>query len=180
MGNLLKRRKILVKMLRSMFLTSSVISSYGSKALVIQARCMSSQKRICALFVGAPGSGKGTISNWIVRDFGLKHVSSGDLLRDHMNRGTALGLEAKQFISKGDLVPDETMVGLISSELKALAGQPWLLDGFPRTQPQAAALQSQTPVNVVINLDVPFDTIIDRIKDRWVHPGSGRIYNLVF
>jgi len=135
---------------------------------------------VCALIIGAPGSGKGTISNWIVRDFGLKHVSSGDLLRDHMNRGTTLGLEAKQFIAKGDLVPDETMVGLISSELKALTGQPWLLDGFPRTQPQAAALQSQTPVNVVINLDVPFDTIIDRIKDRWVHPGSGRIYNLVF
>jgi len=140
----------------------------------------SSGEPVCALIIGAPGSGKGTISNWIVRDFGLKHVSSGDLLRDHLNRGTALGLEAKKFIDKGDLVPDETMVGLISTELKAMAGQPWLLDGFPRTQPQAAALQSQTPVNVVINLDVPFETIIDRIKDRWLHPGSGRIYNTLF
>ena len=89
---------------------------------------------VCALIIGAPGSGKGTISNWIVRDFGLKHVSSGDLLRDHMNRGTALGLEAKKFIDKGDLVPDETMVGLIGDSLKALSGQPWLLDGFPRYQ----------------------------------------------
>ena len=124
----------------------------------------SSGEPVCALIIGAPGSGKGTISNWIVRDFGLKHVSSGDLLRDHMNRGTPLGLEAKKFISKGDLVPDETMVGLISTALKEMKGQPWLLDGFPRTQPQAAALQSETPVNVVINLDVPFETIIDRIK----------------
>ena len=121
---------------------------------------------VCALIIGAPGSGKGTISNWIVRDFGLKHVSSGDLLRDHMNKGTQLGKEAKQYIDKGDLVPDETMVNLISSELKALQGQPWLLDGFPRTQPQAAALQSASPVNVVVNLDVPFETIIDRIKGK--------------
>merc|ERR1719365_191257 len=97
-----------------------------------------------------------------------------------MNRATPLGLEAKQFIDKGDLVPDETMVGLMSTSLKELAGQPWLLDGFPRTKPQAEALQEQTPVNVVINLDVPFDTIIDRIKDRWIHPGSGRVYNLIF
>merc|ERR1712038_2091776 len=62
--------------------------------------------RICALIVGAPGSGKGTISNWIVRDFKMQHVSSGDLLRAHMKDGTPLGKEAKAFIDKGDLVPD--------------------------------------------------------------------------
>jgi len=121
-------------------------------------------KPMCALIVGAPGSGKGTISNWIVRDFGLQHVSSGDILRQHLQQGTPIGLKAKQFIDKGDLVPDETMVELISSELKRMEGSPWLLDGFPRTQPQAKALQAQAPVNVVINLDVPFETIIDRIK----------------
>jgi len=137
-------------------------------------------KKTCALIIGAPGSGKGTISNWIVRDFGLTHVSSGDLLRAHMRDGTPLGKEAKSFIEKGDLVPDSVMVGLIASELKKLGDQPWLLDGFPRTQPQAEALQGETPVNVVVNLDVPFETIIDRIKDRWIHPGSGRVYNLVF
>lgn len=137
-------------------------------------------KPMCALIIGAPGSGKGTISNWIVRDFGLKHVSSGDILRQHLQQGTPVGLKAKQFIDKGDLVPDETMVELISSELKVLQGSTWLLDGFPRTQPQAKALQGQAPVNVVINLDVPFETIIDRIKDRWIHPGSGRVYNLIF
>lgn len=84
------------------------------------------QKKSCLLIYlshkcqGAPGSGKGTISNWIVRDFALKHVSSGDLLRQHINNGTPLGKEAKQFIDKGALVPDETMVNLISSELKNL------------------------------------------------------------
>ena len=119
---------------------------------------------MCALIIGAPGSGKGTISNWIVRDFGLKHVSSGDILRQHLQQGTPVGLKAQQFIDKGDLVPDDTMVELISSELKNMQGLPWLLDGFPRTQPQAKALQNQAPVNVVINLDVPFETIIDRIK----------------
>jgi len=163
------------------FLLSALsLGSQGSKSFLVQARCMSSQSKICALIVGAPGSGKGTISNWIVRDFALKHVSSGDLLRAHINNGTALGLEAKQFIDKGALVPDETMVNLISSELKNLESEPWLLDGFPRTKAQAEALQKQTPVNVVINLDVPFETIIERVKDRWLHPGSGRIYNLVF
>jgi len=137
-------------------------------------------KKTCALIIGAPGSGKGTISNWIVRDFGLTHVSSGDLLRAQMRDGTPLGKEAKSFIDKGDLVPDNVIVGLIASELKKLGDTPWLLDGFPRTQPQAEALQAETPVNVVVNLDVPFDTIIDRIKDRWIHPGSGRVYNLIF
>ncbi|XP_023337977.1 GTP:AMP phosphotransferase AK3, mitochondrial [Eurytemora carolleeae] len=97
-----------------------------------------------------------------------------------MRDGTALGKEAKAFIARGDLVPDSVMVGLIASELKKLGDAPWLLDGFPRTQPQAEALQAETPVNVVVNLDVPFDTIIDRIKDRWIHPGSGRVYNLIF
>ena len=135
---------------------------------------------INALIIGAPGSGKGTISNWIVRDFKVQHVSSGDLLRQHIKDGTALGKEAKAFIDRGDLVPDATMVGLISSELKALQGQNWLLDGFPRTQTQAGALQAETPVNVVVYLNVPFQTIIDRVKDRWVHPGSGRIYNTIF
>merc|ERR1712087_90617 len=71
-------------------------------------------------------------------------------------------------------------VGLISSELKKLGSQAWLLDGFPRTQAQAEALQAETPVNVVVNLCVPFEPIIERVKDRWIHPGSGRVYNLIF
>ena len=150
-------------MLPGKTIISNIISN-GIRINVIRNASTIGGKPMCALIVGAPGSGKGTISNWIVRDYGLKHVSSGDILRQHLQQGTPVGLKAKQFIDKGDLVPDETMVELISSELKIMAGVPWLLDGFPRTQPQAKALQSQAPVNVVINLDVPFETIIDRIK----------------
>jgi adenylate kinase family enzyme len=170
------------------FLVTSFLSSVQNNLLVQSKRHLASNSKICALIVGkilnkyvffenyfntyiliiigAPGSGKGTISNWIVRDFGLKHVSSGDLLRQHINDNTPLGREAKQFIDKGALVPDQTMVNLIASELKQLAAEPWLLDGFPRTQAQAKALQDETPVNVVINLDVPFETIIDRVKGK--------------
>jgi len=162
-------------------ITSSVISC--SKLLLKKAawaRSFATGSKTSTLIIGAPGSGKGTISNWIVRDFGLIHVSSGDLLRAHLRDGTPLGLEAKSYIAAGDLVPDSVMVGLVSSELKKLGDKPWLLDGFPRTQPQAEALQAETPVNVVVNLCVPFETIIDRIKDRWIHPASGRVYNLIF
>jgi len=161
-------------------ITSSMMSSTMSLLKVCQARSLSTGGKTSALIIGAPGSGKGTISNWIVRDFGLVHVSSGDLLRAHLRDGTPLGLEAKSYISAGNLVPDNVMVGLVSSELKQLGSKPWLLDGFPRTQPQAEALQAETPVNVVVNLCVPFETIIDRIKDRWIHPASGRVYNLIF
>jgi len=161
-------------------IASSMLSCTKSLLKACQARSLSTGGKTSALIIGAPGSGKGTISNWIVRDFGLVHVSSGDLLRAHLRDGTPLGLEAKSYISAGNLVPDNVMVGLVSSELKQLGSKPWLLDGFPRTQPQAEALQAETPVNVVVNLCVPFETIIDRIKDRWIHPASGRVYNLVF
>lgn len=163
-----------------------MISQTGSRFLrpavlqEVRGRALSNGQKTCALIIGAPGSGKGTVSNWIVRDFGLTHVSSGDLLRANLRDGTPLGLEAKGHMAKGDLVPDPVMVGLVAGELKKLGSEPWLLDGFPRTQAQAEALQAETPVNVVVNLDVPFETIVDRIKDRWIHPASGRVYNLVF
>ncbi len=141
------------RLLSSPFLRNNNVAT--TAALFSTSRA--ANKDICALIVGAPGSGKGTISNWIVRDFRLQHVSSGDLLRDHIHRGTDLGKEAKAFIDRGDLVPDKVMVGLIASELKGLGeGADWLLDGFPRTLPQAEALQKETPVNVVISLNVPF------------------------
>lgn len=164
-------------------MVSKNMSKFLQRAALLQevsSRTLSNGQKTCALIIGAPGSGKGTISNWVVRDFGLTHVSSGDILRANLRDGTPLGLEAKSHMAKGDLVPDTVMVGLMTNELKKLDKAPWLLDGFPRTQPQAEALQIETPVNVVINLDVPFETIIDRIKDRWVHPGSGRVYNLIF
>lgn len=137
-------------------------------------------KVLKALILGAPGSGKGTISSRIVKKYNVAHVSSGDKLRDHIEKQTELGKEVKNFLNEGKLVPDEVMIKFMMSELKKVDNKRWLLDGFPRTIGQAEALWKVQPVNVVLNLDVPFDVIIDRIKSRWVHLPSGRVYNIGF
>eukprot|EP00794_Sanderia_malayensis_P008275 gene8275-9159_t len=124
-----------------------------------------------------PGSGKGTIASRIVRDFGLLHLSSGDLLRSQISAGTEAGLKAKQFIDSGGLVPDGPMIDLIVAELKKLKSS-WLLDGFPRTNYQAETLQKHHALDLVLNLDVPFSTIRERLQLRWIHEASGRVYNL--
>ncbi|XP_071540566.1 GTP:AMP phosphotransferase AK3, mitochondrial isoform X3 [Panulirus ornatus] len=92
------------------------------------------------VILGGPGSGKGTISTRIVRSFGLKHLSSGDMLRAQVLKETDLGVVAHTYMKAGKLVPDDLMVDLISSELACLNTSKWLLDGFPRTRPQAEAL----------------------------------------
>ncbi|XP_064607346.1 GTP:AMP phosphotransferase AK3, mitochondrial-like [Liolophura sinensis] len=137
-------------------------------------------KLLRAIIMGPPGSGKGTISTRIVKDFGQKHLSSGDMLRSQIANKTAAGLAAKSYIDQGQLVPDDIMVELILSELKGLRSESWLLDGFPRTLPQAKALHAEEPVEMVLNLDIPFPVIIDRIKGRWTHLASGRIYHTEF
>ncbi|GFO10762.1 GTP:AMP phosphotransferase ak3, mitochondrial-like [Plakobranchus ocellatus] len=133
-----------------------------------------------AIIVGAPGSGKGTISTRIVKDFGVKHLSSGDLLRKQVQEKTEYGQQAKNYMDAGKLVPDDLMLGLFMNELKDLGDHSWLLDGFPRTVDQAVALTKSKDIDVVLNLRIPFDVIIDRIKGRWTHPGSGRIYHVDF
>lgn len=129
-----------------------------------------------ALILGAPGSGKGTVSSRIVRDFKLKHLASGDILRNQIAAQTDVGLQAEDYLSKGDLVPDELMVRLMSKELQTLQ-QSWLLDGFPRTLLQAKALSASQKVDCVINLDVPEETIRQRLEKRWIHKQSGRVYH---
>ncbi|CAG5116456.1 unnamed protein product [Candidula unifasciata] len=141
---------------------------------------MAATKLLRAIIMGAPGSGKGTISARIVQDFGVKHISSGDLLRKHVNEKTANGLIARRYMEAGELVPDNLMLRMVSQELSLLSHASWLLDGFPRTVEQAHALLRDYPIDVVLNLRVPFDVIIDRIKGRWTHPGSGRIYHTEF
>lgn len=137
-------------------------------------------KIVKAIIIGAPGSGKGTISSRIVKDFGMKHLSSGDMLRGQILQKTEAGLNAKKYTDKGDLVPDEIMVKLILNEIHSLGNVSWLLDGFPRTVAQAIDLHKSEPVNMVISLNVPFEVIIDRIKGRWTHLPSGRVYNTEF
>merc|ERR1719471_2728609 len=102
----------------------------------------------------------------------MHHISSGDILRHHIRNNTELGIEAKKFTSSGLLVPDNLVTKLILSELKQIEDRSWLLDGYPRTVSQAEELDSNYNVDVVLNLDVPFDTITDRISKRWIHPAS--------
>ncbi|XP_048359067.1 GTP:AMP phosphotransferase AK3, mitochondrial [Sphaerodactylus townsendi] len=133
-----------------------------------------------AVIMGPPGSGKGTISSRIVKHFALKHLSSGDLLRDNMNKRTEIGSIAKTYIDQGKLIPDDIITQLMLSELKTIEQHHLLLDGFPRTVPQAEALEKMCPIDTVIDLDVPFETIQQRLTARWIHPASGRVYNLEF
>ena len=137
-------------------------------------------KILHALILGPPGSGKGTIASRIVETFHLNHLSSGDLFRAQISKRTDIGLSAKKFIDKGTLVPDDVTVKLVLNELRALSNHSWLLDGFPRTIRQAESLTQCEQLDTVIHLDVPFQTIIDRIKERWVHLPSGRIYHNTF
>ncbi|CAL1532205.1 unnamed protein product [Lymnaea stagnalis] len=141
---------------------------------------MATKKLLRAIIMGAPGSGKGTISARIVQDFGVKHLSSGDLLRKQIHDKTANGMTAKRFIDAGELVPDNVMLRMVMYELNNLQHHSWLLDGFPRTVEQSKALIRDQPIDIVINLRVPFEVIIDRIKGRWTHLPSGRIYHIEF
>lgn len=130
-----------------------------------------------AVILGAPASGKGTISSRIVKNFNLEHVSSGDKLRLHIKNNTPIGQEVNKFLRAGQLVDDEIMVKFILHEINAINDKPWLLDGFPRTNSQCEALWSKQKLDLAVNLIVPFDVIIDRVKGRWVHLPSGRVYN---
>ncbi|XP_065175045.1 GTP:AMP phosphotransferase AK3, mitochondrial-like [Sycon ciliatum] len=141
---------------------------------------MASRNLLRAIIMGPPGSGKGTISSWIVRDFQMSHLSSGDMLRAQMGKGTGAGVAAKEAISRGELVADDVMNEMILAELEEITGKSFLLDGYPRTVHQAEALSKAQPVDVVVNLAVPFKTIRERIENRWVHQGSGRVYHTVF
>ncbi|KAI4886028.1 hypothetical protein NFI96_024194 [Prochilodus magdalenae] len=138
------------------------------------------QRIFRAVIMGPPGSGKGTVSNRITQSFGLKHLSSGDILRVNINAKTELGLLVKSCIDQGQLIPDDVISRVILSNLREMDHSSWLLDGFPRTVAQAESLDSMCTVDTVINLDVPFQTIKERLTSRWVHMPSGRVYNIDF
>ncbi|CAG8505194.1 10450_t:CDS:2 [Ambispora gerdemannii] len=138
------------------------------------------------LLLGSPGSGKGTQSARIQKNFNMgAAISSGDILRQNVARGTKIGKIAAEQMERGAFVSDDIMIELIKNELNGLEQQNWLLDGFPRTNKQAMALDENLfltgqPLNLVINLHVPEDVILKRIMDRWVHVPSGRVYNLSY
>lgn len=141
-----------------------------------------------SILLGKPGGGKGTISKWLMRDFGFTHLSAGDLLRQEVNaRDSQLGKEARQYMDKGELVPDQLISDIILSKLNTARTvekhSRILLDGFPRTLNQAHLLhgqQANVEVSLVANLEVPSEEIITRLSDRWIHQRSGRVYSYSF
>ncbi|HRD57924.1 MAG TPA: adenylate kinase [Ferruginibacter sp.] len=124
------------------------------------------------ILFGPPGSGKGTQSEKLISKYGLKHLSTGDLLRSEISRQTPLGMEAKNFMDKGQLVPDEVVIGMISSALDENAeAKGFLFDGFPRTSAQAEALDNllelkKTNIAVMLALDVSEDELVKRLLKR--------------
>ncbi len=121
------------------------------------------------ILLGAPGAGKGTQAAMIAEEFKVPHISTGDILRRNMKEGTPLGLKAKAFVESGGLVPDEVVIGLVEDRLSQDdCKNGYILDGFPRTIAQAEALDKVARIDLAINIDVPFETIIDRLGGRRV------------
>jgi len=125
------------------------------------------------ILFGPPGSGKGTQAVKLAEEFNLYHISTGDLFRSELKNETPLGVEAKKYMDKGELVPDEVTIGMLSNKLDEYAGKVdgFIFDGFPRTQPQAEALDKlldlkNTTISLVLALEVAEDEIVQRIKER--------------
>lgn len=130
------------------------------------------------IFLGPPGSGKGTMAERVAGRMGLVHLSTGDMLREQVKQGTELGKKAQEYMTSGKLVPDEVIIGMIDERLKeddAKGGV--LFDGFPRTVGQAEALGKIAKIDSVINLEVPVKVIVDRVVSRRVCPQCGAVYN---
>ncbi len=135
------------------------------------------------ILFGPPGAGKGTQGDLLASKVGLRKISTGDLLREAMRDGTPLGQKAKSFYDAGELVPDQVILGLVKETLSANdAGKGFILDGFPRTLPQARALDVmltdlKQPIGAVVMLDVADDSIVKRLGGRWSCPQCGAVYN---
>jgi adenylate kinase len=134
------------------------------------------------LLLGAPGAGKGTQARFLATQLGVPHIASGDLLREHRQQGTPLGRAAQSYMDRGDLVPDELVVDMIAERLDrpdAVGGA--LIDGFPRTLPQAQALEArlEAPVRAVY-IDVPTDVLVERLAGRWICRKCQQTFHTLF
>jgi len=138
------------------------------------------------VLMGLPGAGKGTQAEKIVEKYNIPHISTGDMFRAAIKDGTELGLQAKSFMDKGELVPDEVTIGIVKERLaKDDCKQGFLLDGFPRTVAQAEALDSmladlERPIDYVINVDVDKEILMERLTGRRICKECGATYHLVF
>ncbi|MHB9003168.1 MAG: adenylate kinase [Coriobacteriia bacterium] len=135
------------------------------------------------VLLGAPGAGKGTQAEKIIAAWGLPHISTGDILRKAVADGTPLGIEAKRYMDAGELVPDLVVIGLVKSRLsESDTDKGFILDGFPRTQDQAVALDQALEemgkqITAVLSIDVDRDVIVRRLTSRRTCKGCGKIFN---
>lgn len=129
------------------------------------------------VLLGPPGAGKGTVAQRLASERGLLHLSTGDVLRDEVARATALGQRAKDYMDRGELVPDELILSMVKERVEGRSGI--LFDGFPRTLAQAEGLEKIAPIDAVIFLEVDKDTVVSRLSARRICPQCGAVYNLV-
>jgi adenylate kinase len=134
------------------------------------------------ILLGAPGAGKGTQATFICQKYGIPQISTGDMLRAAVKAGTPLGLQAKAVMDSGALVSDDIIIGLVKERIaQPDCAKGSLFDGFPRTIPQADAMKAAgVKLDYVLEIDVPFDAIIERMSGRRSHPASGRTYHVKF
>ena len=134
------------------------------------------------ILLGAPGAGKGTQAQFLTKAFDIPQISTGDMLRAAIKAGTELGTLAKSFMDAGKLVTDEIIIGLVKERIaQDDCKNGFLLDGFPRTVPQADALkEAGVAIDAIIEIDVPDSEIVSRMSGRRVHPASGRTYHVTF
>ncbi len=134
------------------------------------------------ILLGAPGAGKGTQATFICEKFGIPQISTGDMLRAAVKAGTPLGLQAKSVMESGGLVSDELIINLVKERIaQPDCAEGFLFDGFPRTIAQADAMKAAgVKLDFVLEIDVPFDAIIERMSGRRSHPASGRTYHVKF
>ena len=134
------------------------------------------------ILLGAPGAGKGTQANFLKTKFNISQISTGDMLRSAVSDKTELGISAKSYMDRGLLVPDELIINLVKLRIKDDdCKNGFLLDGFPRTIPQAQAMKDANIfVDYVIEIQVPDNEIIERLGGRRIHPESGRIYHIKY
>ena len=134
------------------------------------------------ILLGPPGAGKGTQAESICGNYGIPHISTGNMLREAVEAGTKLGLEAKSLMDAGILVSDDVIVGLVEERISSDdCSEGFLFDGFPRTIPQAEALiERDINIDAVVEIAVPDQDIIDRMSGRRMHPASGRNYHIIF
>ncbi|RMA92457.1 adenylate kinase [Hydrogenothermus marinus] len=137
------------------------------------------------IFLGPPGAGKGTQAKFLEKDYGFIQISTGDILREAVKKGTELGKLAKKYMDEGKLVPDDVIVGIIEEKLEELKDKNIILDGFPRTIPQAEALdemlkKKNKEVDAVILFDISDEEVIRRLSGRRIDPKTGNVYHIEF